>query len=342
MKKIHLTITGMDYYEDLTSFELGEIIRLKKEPTNYHDPEAIKAEIPFTGKIGYVANSIKTVVKGTMSAGRIYDKIEETSYAKIVFITNKELICEFLDAKRSEKEIKAIESLFEKWNAEELEEGHDNSIIDGKLILNEEQGFDKNIEEHVFEIGLEKENYSKLPPAIKNKLINIIINTIQSKNIDPLELNLLAEDIDINSSKFIVSKLKETNGLVDKDNKSKIGHDEIAIFTYKKEELINKYFEIKEKILDINDSINYKITNKEVHFYYENVFFASMSIDDESVSIAITNDDELEMDNREKTLYAIKEVENKNSYLYELNIKEEDKTEELIKVIKEVLECIKV
>jgi hypothetical protein len=338
MEKIHLTITGMDYYEDLASFELGEIIRLKKEPTNYHDPEAIKAEIPFTGKIGYVANSIKTVAKGTMSAGRIYDKIEEISYAKIVFITNKELICEFFDVKKSGKEIKAIESLFEKWDLEKPKEDRYNSIIDEKLILNEEQEFDKDVEEHIFGIGLEKESYNKLPPAIKNKLINLIINTMQSKDIEPLEFNLFAEDIDINSSKFIVSKLKETDELMDVNNKSKICHDEIDIFIYKKEELINKYFEIKEKILDINDSINYKITNKEVHFYYDDMFFASMFIDDEFVSIAITNGDELEIENIEKTSYTIKKLKN----IIYMNIKEEDKTEKLIKVIKEVLECMKV
>ncbi|MDR2623190.1 MAG: HIRAN domain-containing protein [Methanobrevibacter sp.] len=332
MEKIYVTIIGVDYYEDLTSFELGEIIRLKKEPNNSHDPEAIKAEIPFTGRIGYVANSIKTVIKGTMSAGRIYDKVEEISYVKLIFITNKALICEFLDVEKSKTEIEAIQTLFEKSNTEELQEDYNDPIFDQKFILNEEQAFEGDIEGHVFGIGIEKEGFNKLPPEIKNKLMSLVLNTLQSKEIEPLEFSLITgeENVDVNKPKFPrISKLKETDEIIEEDKKSRISHDEVAIFTYKKEETITKYFEIKNQILDINTSINYKINNKKISFYYKNVLFASMTIDEDFVGVAIKSNEKLETET--------KEIKNKNSYLYEFIIKKEDEIEELIKTIRKVL-----
>ena len=42
----------------------------------------------YFGKIGYVANSTNTVVIGSMSAGRLYDKINDEYFAKIRFVTS--------------------------------------------------------------------------------------------------------------------------------------------------------------------------------------------------------------------------------------------------------------
>ncbi|OMD86488.1 hypothetical protein BSK67_28245 [Paenibacillus odorifer] len=47
----------------------GQAIQLFKNPDNPYDQEAIRAEIPPIGKIGYVANSAHTVPKGCRSAG---------------------------------------------------------------------------------------------------------------------------------------------------------------------------------------------------------------------------------------------------------------------------------
>lgn len=38
-----------------------------------------------TGQVAYVSNSTNTVIRGTMSAGRIYDKILDEDYAQIKF-----------------------------------------------------------------------------------------------------------------------------------------------------------------------------------------------------------------------------------------------------------------
>ena len=45
----------------------------------------------------YVANSINTVVRGTKSAGRIYDKFERTARARVLFIFHKTAIARVVE-----------------------------------------------------------------------------------------------------------------------------------------------------------------------------------------------------------------------------------------------------
>lgn len=86
-KNCFITITGISHYYEQTPFEIGRIVKIVKEPENSHNSEAIYAELPFIGKVGYVADSANTVYRGTTSAGRIYDKIEGYAYAQVLFIT---------------------------------------------------------------------------------------------------------------------------------------------------------------------------------------------------------------------------------------------------------------
>ena len=65
--------------------DVGNILTLVKEPDNNYDTEAIALKLDDK-KIGYVANSANTVVKGTMSAGRIYDKIKNIEQAEVILI----------------------------------------------------------------------------------------------------------------------------------------------------------------------------------------------------------------------------------------------------------------
>lgn len=46
---------------------------------------SIKVEMRHAGQVAYVSNSTNTVIRGTMSAGRIYDKILDEDYAQIKF-----------------------------------------------------------------------------------------------------------------------------------------------------------------------------------------------------------------------------------------------------------------
>ena len=111
-----VTITGINHYYGKKPFEIGRIFKIIKEPDNDYDDEAICAFLPFIEKIGYVANSTNTVYQGTVSAGRLYDKIEDYAYAKTMFITHSSVIAivldkddvENLDDDKSENEFEVI------------------------------------------------------------------------------------------------------------------------------------------------------------------------------------------------------------------------------------------
>lgn len=96
-KTYFITITGINHYYGRKPFEIGRVIKLIKEPDNEYDKEAIVAFLPFIDKIGYVANSTNTVYDGTISAGRLYEKIEDYAYAKIMFVTHSSVIAIVLD-----------------------------------------------------------------------------------------------------------------------------------------------------------------------------------------------------------------------------------------------------
>ena len=96
-KTYFVTITGLNHYYGAKPFEIGRVIKLIKEPDNEYDNEAIVAFLPFIDKIGYVANSTNTVYQGTISAGRLYDKIEDYAYARVMFITHSSVIALVLD-----------------------------------------------------------------------------------------------------------------------------------------------------------------------------------------------------------------------------------------------------
>lgn len=98
-----VTITGLKNYYGTKPFEIGRIIELIKEPENEHDSEAIFAYLPYIEKIGYVGNSVHTVYQGTISAGRLYDKIKDVTYARIMFVTHTSAIAMVLNDKDIEE-----------------------------------------------------------------------------------------------------------------------------------------------------------------------------------------------------------------------------------------------
>lgn len=79
MKEKFISITGFKNYSGSIPFRIGYLVRCEKEPDNPYDSEAIKCTMPVIGTVGYVANSCNTVAGGTMSAGRIYDKVGKNS-----------------------------------------------------------------------------------------------------------------------------------------------------------------------------------------------------------------------------------------------------------------------
>lgn len=112
-KELYTTIVGLKNYEGNKVFKIGSIVRLVKEPDNDYDLEAIACENRYIGKTGYIANSARTVTKGTMSAGRIYDKIGDVSYCEVKFVSNDSVIAKVLsDDKIEELKKENVEDTF--------------------------------------------------------------------------------------------------------------------------------------------------------------------------------------------------------------------------------------
>lgn len=107
---MYITILSMDRFHGPKPLALNRLVKLTKEPDNTYDAEAIACEMRHFGKIGYLANSTHTVAKGTMSAGRLYDKISDEYIARIQFIIGKEAIAKVLTTEEFTQEVKNPES----------------------------------------------------------------------------------------------------------------------------------------------------------------------------------------------------------------------------------------
>ena len=94
MKDVYFTITGINYYYGSDFLKKGLKVNLVKEPDNEYDKEAIRVELKGLGKIGYVANSINTVLGDSYSAGRIYDLMKKKAKGKVILITPRGALCE--------------------------------------------------------------------------------------------------------------------------------------------------------------------------------------------------------------------------------------------------------
>lgn len=107
---MYITVTTFNKYHGPKPLVLNGIVKLVKDPQNKFDTEAIVCEMRYFGKIGYVANSTNTVVTGTMSAGRLYDKISDEYFARIKFITGNVAIAEILTSDEFTVEVENPES----------------------------------------------------------------------------------------------------------------------------------------------------------------------------------------------------------------------------------------
>ncbi len=107
---MYITILSFNKLHGTKPLKLNAIVKLVKEPDNKYDTEAIACEMRYFGKIGYVSNSTNTVVKGCMSAGRLYDKINDEYFARIKFITETIAIAKVLTSDEYVEEVENPES----------------------------------------------------------------------------------------------------------------------------------------------------------------------------------------------------------------------------------------
>ena len=83
---------------------INDLVELGTESDNDYNREAIAVRLldpeendgSTACSLAYVANSTSTVVRGTSSAGRIYDKFNERARVKILFIINNVAIARIL------------------------------------------------------------------------------------------------------------------------------------------------------------------------------------------------------------------------------------------------------
>lgn len=88
----YVTINHTEEYGGTVHCRVGDTLILKKDHDNIYDDEAIAVYNKHNCKCGYVANSVCSVARGTLSAGRLYDRIEETSECTICFILDETII----------------------------------------------------------------------------------------------------------------------------------------------------------------------------------------------------------------------------------------------------------
>ena len=89
---IFITINHLDDYNGLSNIKVGDTLTLLKDFNNPYDDEAIVVYDKDNTKIGYVANSVRSVARGTYSAGRLYDKVEKETTCEVCFILGDILI----------------------------------------------------------------------------------------------------------------------------------------------------------------------------------------------------------------------------------------------------------
>ena len=104
-KDIYISISGMQFRYGSDFLERGMTLVLEKDPDNEYDTEAIKVSAPGLGQIGWVANSVNTVIGECYSAGRLYDKIGDTATATVayVMVDAKKAVCK-VDLPKPESE----------------------------------------------------------------------------------------------------------------------------------------------------------------------------------------------------------------------------------------------
>ena len=92
----YITVVGCSNFFGTDVFKVGQIVYGVKETDNSFDAEAIKVVSEADVPCGYIANSVHTVAKGCMSAGRIYDTFEEKIKLRILFIIRGSVIAEIV------------------------------------------------------------------------------------------------------------------------------------------------------------------------------------------------------------------------------------------------------
>lgn len=97
----YITITGVQYHFGIEAFRVGQKVYLERDTENDYDGEAIRVMSDSGNKLGHVANSVRTVAKGTHSAGWIGHMIDKKTVAKVRFILGYSVIAEIEEKEKN-------------------------------------------------------------------------------------------------------------------------------------------------------------------------------------------------------------------------------------------------
>ncbi len=92
--KLYVTLTGFMHYLGIEEIRVNSEYTLKKDIYNAYDDEAIKVVDENDCTLGYVANSVYTVARGSHSAGYVYDRFEDNIKCRVRFIVEECAIAE--------------------------------------------------------------------------------------------------------------------------------------------------------------------------------------------------------------------------------------------------------
>ncbi len=93
MTKVYFTLTGTNYHQGSSFLKEGMKVTLKKDHDNEYDTEAIQVYLKGMGVIGHVANSVRTRIGESWSAGRLYDRIGEEAVGTVKYIVHNSAVC---------------------------------------------------------------------------------------------------------------------------------------------------------------------------------------------------------------------------------------------------------
>lgn len=94
---MYITLTGFDYHAGSDFLEKDMILFLKKDPKNSYDDEAIRVLSETGATVAHVANSVRTVIRGTHSAGYVYNFFGVEGRCIVKFFNDKMAIAEIIE-----------------------------------------------------------------------------------------------------------------------------------------------------------------------------------------------------------------------------------------------------
>ena len=96
-ENIYITLNHLKIFKGETYLRTGDELTLRKDRSNPYDDEALAVyDDERRLKIGYVANSVTTVARGTYSAGRLYDRIGEECRCRVCFVLDESVIAQIV------------------------------------------------------------------------------------------------------------------------------------------------------------------------------------------------------------------------------------------------------